>query len=329
MVHLLCFVGLILVSIKADNECVDATPECAASNQFSYGMYINPNITITEQQKQFYQENGFLVIPNALNADQLEIWRDLVDNSVASRGIDHIFPQKGQMDTVNPDFNYHQNVFTQRLNLWQNDEEMCKLVGSAGYTIGRIVSELEGIDGVQLHHDQALYKPAFGNPTSFHLDTPYWTFDSLHSTSCWVALDNVTKQNGCLYYISGSHKSIQSKDNPYKLIKIGKNMNEFFDHYPEFKDDKYECIAAEMNAGDMAIHNGLIVHAAGPNFTQRRRRAMTLGMFPVGSVFNGQKNILTDKQFDSMKVGELLNDINQNPVLYSKQKPADNHKCFF
>ena len=28
-----------------------------------------------------------------------------------------------------------------------------------------------------------------------------------------------------------------------------------------------ECIGGEMKAGDMSFHNGLLIHRAGPNFT--------------------------------------------------------------
>eukprot|EP00487_Bulimina_marginata_P001438 TRINITY_DN13187_c0_g1_i1.p1 TRINITY_DN13187_c0_g1~~TRINITY_DN13187_c0_g1_i1.p1 ORF type:complete len:115 (+),score=11.59 TRINITY_DN13187_c0_g1_i1:140-484(+) len=96
-------------------------------------------------------------------------------------------------------------------------------------------------------------------------------------------------------------------------------MNDLFiNHLPEFMGDEYECISAEMSAGDLVLHNGLTVHGAAPNFTNKRRRAMTMAMFPVGSRFNGKKNILTDEQFERYQIGEELVDINQNPILYSK-----------
>ena len=33
------------------------------------------NHTVTDEQIQFYQENGYVVIDDFLNADELEIWR--------------------------------------------------------------------------------------------------------------------------------------------------------------------------------------------------------------------------------------------------------------
>ena len=180
-----------------------------------------------------------------------------------------------------------------------------------------------------MHHDQALYKEGYGNPTSFHCDVPFWTFDSKHAISAWIALDDVTQMNGCMYMLSGSHKTMAMKDDPFKTILIGKNMNEMFDNnYPEFRSDEYECIAIEMNAGDISFHNGLTIHGAGCNFTNKTRRAITYGMFEDGATFNGKKNILTDEQFNAMKIGQKLDNNMANPVMYSKKIVHNNHESF-
>eukprot|EP01084_Bolivina_argentea_P315311 546247_1 len=283
--------------------------------------YIQSHIYISEQDKQQYAKNGYFIVRHALSKEQLEIWRDRMDTAVDARGDDHIFPVKGQTDTVNTEFEYYKNVFIQRLNLWQNDIAACELLGAAGQTIGRIASELEGIDTIRLHHDQALYKEGFSNPTSFHCDVPFWTFSSLKAVTAWIALDDVTQMNGCMYMLQCSHTVMQNKKDPFKVVDIGKNMNEFFDsvknNYPEFRSDEYKCIPMEMKAGDISFHNGLTVHAAGCNFTNKRRRAMTYAMFDHGATFNGQKNILTDEQFNNLTVGQVLDDCDLNPVLYS------------
>ena len=61
-------------------------------------------------------------------------------------------------------------------------------------------------NGYRIWHDQALFNPPYGNPTGWHLDDPYWSFSSRDAISVWVALDDATRDNGCLYYLPGSHK---------------------------------------------------------------------------------------------------------------------------
>jgi len=37
---------------------------------------------------------------------------------------------------------------------------------------------------------------------------------------------------------------------------------------------------------------------------------------PYGSTFNGNQNILSDEQFASYEIGDVLDDDNQNPVVW-------------
>jgi hypothetical protein len=58
--------------------------------------------------------------------------------------------------------------------------------------IGKMAAELAGVDGMRVWHDQALIKQAYGNPTGWHLDNPYWSFSSRDAISIWIALDDAT-----------------------------------------------------------------------------------------------------------------------------------------
>ncbi|WP_198045110.1 phytanoyl-CoA dioxygenase family protein [Spirosoma montaniterrae] len=45
---------------------------------------------------------------------------------------------------------------------------------------------------------------SWANPTSWHLNTPFWSFTDRRAPSIWVALDDATLENGCLFFIPGS-----------------------------------------------------------------------------------------------------------------------------
>ncbi|RKU09898.1 phytanoyl-CoA dioxygenase, partial [Candidatus Poribacteria bacterium] len=57
-------------------------------------------------------------------------------------------------------------------------------------------------------------------------------------------------------------------------------------------------------------------HAAGPNMTTRPRRAMTCAFMPDGSTFNGKQNVLPEDYFNSLTVGDLLDDPKQNELIW-------------
>ena len=252
--------------------------------------------TLSQDQINHFQENGFVIQENFLDKDELELWRNAVSEAVKERNGIKIPGREIKAedeDGSNEDPEYFSNVFDQLLNLWQTNEEMKEIM--LDERIGKMASELSGVDGIRIWHDQALIKRPWANPTAWHLDTPFWSFSDRNALSIWVALDDATVENGCLYFIPGSHQKT-TFENP----GITKNMNAVFNFYPEFAKTKPYC--ATMKAGTASFHNGLCIHGAGANMTPGFRRAMTCAYMPDGATFNGIQNILTDERFNQLKM---------------------------
>jgi phytanoyl-CoA hydroxylase len=268
------------------------------------------NCQIDVNQINFFQENGFIVIEDFLSPDELEHWRTTVMNAVRKRNGQKM-PGKdlktGEADGINEDAAYYGKVFEQLLNLWQTDEGVKELM--VDKRIGKMAAELSGADGIRIWHDQALFKRPWANPTSWHLDTPFWSFSDRKALSIWIALDDATPENGCLYFIPGSFR-----ETTFENKGIGKNMDGIFEVYPQFA--KAKSFAAPMKAGSCSFHNGLTIHGANANMTSGFRRAMTCAYMPDGNVFNGTANILPDDYLETLKVGDMLNNEDQNPLIY-------------
>jgi len=47
---------------------------------------------------------------------------------------------------------------------------------------------------------------------------------------------------------------------------------------------------------------------------------MTCAYMPEGSTFNGQRNILPKDYFETLKEGDILENDEHNPLLYSSRK---------
>jgi ectoine hydroxylase-related dioxygenase (phytanoyl-CoA dioxygenase family) len=270
------------------------------------------NTAITQLQLDFYQSNGYIVIEDFLDADELEIWRKSVKTALQERNGQKI-PGKagmiGEDDGINKDAEYLGKVFDQTINLWQTNEKVKELMFDP--KIGKMAATLAGVDGIRIWHDQALFKRPWANPTSWHLDTPFWSFTDRRALSIWVALDDATLENGCLFFIPGSHTET-SFENP----GIGKNMDSIFDFYPAFKSAK--SVAVPMKAGSCSFHNGLTIHGAHANMTSGFRRAMTCAYMPDGNVYNGRPNVLPPGYLETLKIGDELNNEAQNPLIYKK-----------
>ncbi len=265
---------------------------------------------LTSEQVATYQEQGFLVIPDFLDVEELARWRrstqEAVDQRIAeAQGKTFI---EALSNAVDPE-SYYSQVFTQCLKLADTHADMRALLLDP--RLGEMAATLAGVDGIRIWHDQALFKPPFGNPTAWHLDDPYWSFSSRQAISLWLALDDATLGNGCMWYIPGSHKTAS-----YENVGIGPNLADLFKVYPEWR--RVAPVACPCPAGAAVFHNGLTAHGAGANMTNQPRRAMTCAYMPDGSTFNGKRNILPEAYFQSLQIGDLLQDDTVNPLVWSK-----------
>ena len=116
----------------------------------------------------------------------------------------------------------------------------------------------------------------------------------------------------------------------------------YFDKYPEWASR--DAVPVPLKAGSCTFHNGLTLHGAGVNMTPRRRRAMTcayvslyrfldlsalsapltskvsLLQMPDGSLFNGGQNVLPDSYFQTLTMGQPLDNNELNPLVYSQPR---------
>lgn len=267
---------------------------------------------LTQKQIRQYRDSGFLVIEGFLEPAELEDWRTQVDEAVEERLQKKPDPKQGEpwlTNTAEGVSEYYQKVFLQCLKLADTHVGVRRLMLDP--RLGEMAATLAGVDGIRIWHDQALIKPPFGNPTGWHLDNPYWSFSSPDSLSIWVALDDATLGNGCMWYLPGTHKSAR-----YENSGIGEQLDALFDVYPEWR--AIAPVACPCPAGSAVFHNGLVAHGAGANMTNKPRRAMTCAYMPDGSTYNGCTNVLPPEYYKTLKVGDLLNDDVVNPLVWRR-----------
>jgi phytanoyl-CoA hydroxylase len=261
--------------------------------------------TPTRDDVARYRRDGFVVVSDFLDADELEGWRRTTDDAVRARL--ETAADAGERDR------YYSRVFTQCQRLADTHAGMADLVLDP--RLGEAAAALAGLAGIRVWHDQALIKPPYGNPTAWHLDDPFWSFDSADAISIWIALDDATIENGCLWYLPGSNRSAG-----FELTPIGENFGALFDQYPEWLH--LEPVAAPCPAGGAIFHNGLIAHAAGANMTPRPRRAMTCAFMPDGARYNGRPHsVLPDEYVARLRVGDPIDDDRVVPLVWHSNEP--------
>ena len=110
---------------------------------------------LTEEQIDFYQDHGYIIIDGFLSPDELEVWRRHVDDAVAQRE-NRLLADGSELDDESQEGKYRRRRFVQRINLWKDHEGMRELMLDP--RLGKMASELAGVDGMRIWHDQALNK---------------------------------------------------------------------------------------------------------------------------------------------------------------------------
>jgi phytanoyl-CoA hydroxylase len=118
---------------------------------------------------------------------------------------------------------------------------------------------------VVLYQCMALIKPPrIGSEKPWHQDNAYFSVKNMDGViGTWIALDDVTVENGCMHVLSGAHRA-----GPLQ-------HHHTFDC--EIRPDRFDKSAAvpiELKAGGILIFHGNLPHQTPRNDSDHRRRAL-------------------------------------------------------
>jgi ectoine hydroxylase-related dioxygenase (phytanoyl-CoA dioxygenase family) len=124
---------------------------------------------------------------------------------------------------------------------------------------------------------------AGGKPTDWHQDFASLPFDRSGGLAFWLALDEVTEEQGAMRFLNGSHR----EGNLGRTRVQGKGVKEY---YPELLE-RYEMSAPlRLRAGDATAHHNLVCHGAPENLADRPRWAYIVAYFPGDALYTGAYN---------------------------------------
>jgi phytanoyl-CoA hydroxylase len=146
----------------------------------------------------------------------------------------------------------------------------------------RLVSLVEGVigKGVSVYFSQIFFKPPEGGgPKPPHQDNFYFgPRDPEALITAWVAFDDATKENGCMFFGEGSHQEaviphVAPPDEPFNL------------QIPAAAAAQARLTPAPVPKGGVSFHHGGVLHQSGPNHSQQWRRACALHYVSNGNAF--------------------------------------------
>jgi non-heme Fe2+,alpha-ketoglutarate-dependent halogenase len=99
--------------------------------------------------------------------------------------------------------------------------------------------------------------------------------NELFQLTVWIALSPVTRENGCLEFIPGTHDRIRT-------IKFGGTKGFYKVSFDlQFEFDPTKVVPMEMLAGQFVLFSERMIHGSGPNRTDGMRLAMNYRVIPT------------------------------------------------
>ncbi|MEX0677616.1 MAG: phytanoyl-CoA dioxygenase family protein [Pirellulales bacterium] len=223
------------------------------------------------QVAQFHAQ-GYLSGLPVLDDEQVELLRselaELVDPRHPGNGLFYEYNSNESSDSA--------RVLFHALGAWRITPGFHDLLWHPAFTVP--ASQLLG-GAVRFWHDQLFCKPAHhGAVVAWHQDYSYWTRTRpMAHLTCWIGLDDATRDNGCVQYVPGSHR--------WELLPITGLAGDMDAIQTVLTDDErqqFRPVAIELKKGECAFHHPLMVHGSYENSTDGPRRATVINAFRDG-----------------------------------------------
>ena len=237
---------------------------------------------LSEEQVTFFRENGYLAGIKMLDEEQIAtLNEELAELTSPQHPSHHLFYEFHSNESGNADM-----VLFHALGAWRITPGFHDILWNPAF----VMAARQLLDGpVRFWHDQLFCKPAkHGGVVSWHQDYSYWTRTKpMAHLTCWTGLDDADINNGCLYYVPGSHRW-GLLDKP----ELAGDMNGIMDFLTEEQKAQFKPVPIELKKGYATFHHPLMVHGSYENRSDRSRRAFVLNAFRDGVVSDSDEVLL-------------------------------------
>lgn len=252
---------------------------------------------LTTIQKQSYRDNGYLVLDQCFDHQQMDQLKQAANNIVAEfdpNSTRSVFSTENQSQTRDDYFLssgdkvrcfFEEDAFDAKGDLKQEKALSINKIGHAlhqlspefkafshSQKIKSIATDL-GLVRPQIHQSMYIFKqPKIGGVIRWHQDASYFFTTPLSVVTFWLAVEDATIQNGCLQVQVGGadmplkEQFIRHPDDNTEL-KVLHDM-------PWPTDDCAKPL--EVKKGTLVVFNGLLPHFSAPNVSDKSRHAYTL-----------------------------------------------------
>lgn len=223
-------------------------------------------VYITDEQKQFFEENGYIVVRGLFTAEEVAFYRE---HYMTMREQGAWPGDFGGVDATSSDplKRYPRMIHMHRWDdvslQWMIDTRlnacMTALLGREPFAVQTML----------------YFKPAGARGQALHQDQYYLRVRPGTCMAAWMALDRCDEENGCLQVVPGSHRW------PVLCTIKADTTQSFTDVTVPVPDDQ-EVRPVIMEEGDVLFFHGSLVHGSFPNTSSDRFRRALIGHYIEG-----------------------------------------------
>jgi ectoine hydroxylase-related dioxygenase (phytanoyl-CoA dioxygenase family) len=222
-----------------------------------------PSRRLTSEQVAAFDRQGFIVVPDVFDDDQLAPLIETIDRNEAATDAFLQTRDDGRIAIAET------GAITFTVHLVEREPVAAAFARHPVFT--DLCHDLIGPD-VRLYWDQAVYKkPDKPRRFPWHQDNGYAFVEPQQYLTCWVALTDATVDNGCPQVIPGLHR-----DGTYLHRYVDPLGWEIIESHPD-------AVAAPVGKGGIVVFSSLTPHLTGPNVTDDVRKAYILQYAPDGA----------------------------------------------
>jgi ectoine hydroxylase-related dioxygenase (phytanoyl-CoA dioxygenase family) len=227
---------------------------------------------LTVDQIEFFQTNGYLAGIRLLNDEQIEALRAELAGMVDPKHPGHeLFYEFHANESTDPS-----STLFHALGAWRIASGFHDLLWNPAFLVP--AAQLLG-GAVRFWHDQLFCKPAHhGGVVAWHQDYSYWTRTRpMAHLSCWIGLDDSTRENGCVHYVPRSHTW-----NLLPITGLANDMHAIESVLSAAQKAEFKPVAIELKQGECSFHHPLMVHGSYENLSDHPRRGAVINVFRDG-----------------------------------------------
>lgn len=229
---------------------------------------IDPTWQLTPGDMQTYREDGLVRPRLALTADELGDLRDLLEAT-----LDATKSQRPE-SIVCPHLQAMNDLPEGLADQWLTLCTQPKLLD--------LVEQVLGPD-IVLWGSQIFCKPAgTGLAVPWHQDGHFWPIRPLATCSIWIAIDDVTAENGAMQFIPGSQRERQL----FEHVSADSKAAALNATIAPAHLDLAKATVDDLPAGGLSLHDVFLIHGSEPNRSKNRRAAFVIRYMPATSHFD-------------------------------------------